>query len=86
MPIIQDFSLVDLEPERDLMVSRVNTHDADKLIYIREIGLVPGAEITLISRAPFNGPLRLKIGRDEQVIGAELASVIRVCEHGKFIF
>jgi DtxR family Mn-dependent transcriptional regulator len=84
MPQVQDMRLSDLDPHRALTVSRVNTHDPDKLLYLREIHLVPGQDIELIARAPFNGPLRLKIGRDEQVIGMELASALRVCERGHF--
>jgi DtxR family Mn-dependent transcriptional regulator len=57
----------------------VNTHDPEKLMYLKEIRLTPGQEIKLIARAPFNGPLRLVIGRDEQVIGVELARALRVC-------
>lgn len=84
MPIIEDFPLVDLDPTHQLTISRVNTHDADKLQYLQDIHLVPGQNIELISRAPFNGPLRLRIGREEQVIGMELASALRVCERGSF--
>ncbi|RMF04326.1 MAG: ferrous iron transport protein A, partial [Chloroflexi bacterium] len=43
-----------------------------------EIGLVPGAPFELVNRAPFNGPLRLKLGRREQVIGNELAAALWV--------
>jgi hypothetical protein len=31
-----------------------------------------------VSRAPFNGPLRLQMGRNDQVIGYELASSLWV--------
>ncbi len=84
MPHIDDMSLGDLEPQQALTVSRVNTHEPDKLAYLREIGLVPGQDIELVSRAPFNGPLRLRIGRDEQVIGMELARALRVCQQGQY--
>lgn len=73
-----DQPLSQVEPPADLVVSRVKTHDADKLVYLAELGLVPSVEITLLSRAPFNGPLRLRIDGFEQVIGAELAEILRV--------
>lgn len=84
MPSITDHNLTELDPHQALTISRVNTHDRDKLMYLREILLVPGQDIELISRAPFNGPLRLKINQHEQVIGTELASALRVCERGAF--
>lgn len=84
MPAINDMALVEVDPRPNLTISRVNTHDPDKLRYLRDISLVPGQKVDLVSRAPFNGPLRLKIGRDEQVIGVELAGALRVCEPSAF--
>lgn len=75
---IHDLPLTMVEPPAELEVSRVKTHDVEKLIYLADLGLVPSTQITLLARAPFNGPLRLRIGRDEQVIGAELAEILRV--------
>jgi DtxR family transcriptional regulator, Mn-dependent transcriptional regulator len=84
MPWLKDMNLTDLDPVQEITVSRVHTHEPEKLLYLKEINLVPGQEITLLNRAPFNGPLRLKIGRNEQVIGIELAGAIRVCARGDF--
>lgn len=78
MPKLDDMPLEEVEPPADLVISRVRTHDVDKLIYLEELNLVPGQPVDLISRAPFNGPLRLRIERHEQVIGTELAAVLRV--------
>ncbi len=78
MPPIHDEPLSDLTAPRELSISRVNTHEPDLLQYLASLSLVPGQPIQLISRAPFNGPLRLKIGVQEQVIGYELARVLRV--------
>lgn len=74
----KDGPLVGQEPGVKLRLSRVRTHDMDKLRYIGNLGLVPGVEFTLVSRAPFNGPLRLQFERNEQVIGFELASSLWV--------
>ncbi|PJF38975.1 MAG: DtxR family transcriptional regulator [Phototrophicales bacterium] len=75
---LHDVSLSDITPPSELKVSRVKTHDPEKLRYLAELGLVPEAPIALLSRAPFNGPLRLRINGYEQVIGAELAEILRV--------
>lgn len=74
MPVIVDTPLTELEPGAEGLISRVRTHDHDKLRYIAELGLVPGEEILLIGCAPFRGPLRIRMNRHEQVIGYELAS------------
>jgi DtxR family Mn-dependent transcriptional regulator len=74
----KDGPLVEQEVGIKCRLTRVRTHDLDKLRYIANLGLTPGAEFTLVSRAPFNGPLRLQFGRDDQVIGFELASSLWV--------
>ena len=63
MPRVHDAPLNEAEPGSDLVISRVTTHDMDKLAYLGELGLKPGRRFTLISRAPFNGPLQLQLGR-----------------------
>ncbi|MDZ4768719.1 MAG: metal-dependent transcriptional regulator [Chloroflexota bacterium] len=60
-------------------VSRVNTHDIDKLKYLAELGLRPGTRFTLMSRAPFQGPLQLDMDGTSILLGHELAGVLRVC-------
>jgi len=73
-----DKPLVDLEPGAICRLSRVRTHDFDKLRYIAKLGLTPGVAFTLVTVAPFRGPLRLQFERSEQVLGYELASSLWV--------
>ena len=73
-----DSPLVDKEAGARCRLTRVRTHDMDKLRYIANLGLTPGVEFKLVSRAPFNGPLRLQFERSDQVIGFELASSLWV--------
>lgn len=86
MPRVIDYPLTDAELNTPLTVSRVHTHDADKLAYLGELGLKPGTRFTLIARAPFNGPIQLRVdgAPDVQVIGHELAGVLRVCAPDQF--
>ena len=78
MPDVNDRPLTVMPPGMTGKISRVKTHEPEKLKYMAEIGLVPGAGFQLINRAPFNGPLRLKIGQQEEVIGMELAAALWV--------
>ena len=84
MPRVRDLALNDADPGSDLVISRVNTHDVDKLAYLGEMGITPGRHIMLISRAPFKGPLQLQLDGETRVIGHELAGVLRVCPPGEF--
>ena len=73
-----DISMVEIGSKVHGRISRVRTHDLDKLRYIGELGLVPGKEFYLLSCAPFQGPLRLQMDNLDQVIGYELARVLWV--------
>ncbi len=84
MPQVVDYPLSEAEPNLELVVSRANSHDEDKLKYLDTLGLRPGQPLTVIERAPFNGPLHLEINNSRYHIGHELAVVVRVCSHTEF--
>jgi DtxR family Mn-dependent transcriptional regulator len=78
MPVVQDVPLVDVPSGSDCVISRVRTHDLDKLHYIGSLGLVPGVPFHLVSCAPFRGPLRLQVNPQDEIIGYDLAQVFWV--------
>ncbi|MCB9111404.1 MAG: metal-dependent transcriptional regulator [Anaerolineales bacterium] len=78
MPEVRDEPLINVPSGSDCIVSRVRTHDMDKLDYIGELGLVPGTPFHLLSCAPFKGPLRLNMKPLDHVIGYELAGSLWV--------
>lgn len=78
MPEVKDKPLLEVPSGSDCVVSRVRTHDMDKLRYIAEIGLVPGVPFHLLSCAPFKGPLRLQMKPQDHIIGYELAASLWV--------
>jgi DtxR family transcriptional regulator, Mn-dependent transcriptional regulator len=78
MPKVVDVPLLDVPSGSDCTVSRVRTHDMEKLRYIAEIGLVPGTPFHLLSCAPFKGPLRLEMKPHDHIIGYELSQSIWV--------
>lgn len=78
MPQVKDEPLVNVPSGSDCIVSRVRTHDSDKLRYIAEIGLVPGKPFHLLSCAPFKGPLRLEMKPHDHIIGYELSQSLWV--------
>jgi len=75
---IKDEPLVNVPSGSDCVVSRVRTHEGDKLRYIAELGLVPGVPFHLFSCAPFKGPLRLQMKPLDHLIGYELAGSLWV--------
>lgn len=78
MPVVNDVPLIEVPSGSDCAISRVRTHDYDKLRYIASLNLVPGEPFHLLSCAPFKGPLRLKMSRHDHIIGYELAKSLWV--------
>ncbi len=72
LPAVNDVCIINLGVGHRGGVSRVRTHEPEKLQYFASLGLMPGTPLEIMGRAPFNGPMRLRVGREEVVIGYEL--------------
>ncbi len=78
IPKVEDVCIINLGVGTKGEVSRVRTHDPEKLKYFASLKLTPGMGFEIVGRAPFNGPMRLRIDRDEIVLGAELTKSLWV--------
>ena len=58
-------------------ICQVEEGQPDRLRYIASIGLRPGAQVTVVDRQPFQGPITIAVDGDTHVIGHELAQVVR---------
>ncbi|MFQ5420746.1 MAG: metal-dependent transcriptional regulator, partial [Anaerolineae bacterium] len=72
LPDLNDVCIINLSVGRKGIVSRVRTNVPEKLQYFASLGLVPKAAFEIVGRAPFNGPMRLRVDREEVVLGVEL--------------
>ncbi len=81
MPELPDASLSEFEIGTRGVIRRIRNHTPEKLRYLAEHRLRPGAAITLLGRAPFDGPVRLKTPLGELVLGAEMARDIFIEAH-----
>ena len=70
--------LSDVVDGTTVTVCRVPDRDPALLRYLASVGLVPNRAVTVVERAPFNGPVTVKVGRAKHAIGCELASQIEV--------
>jgi DtxR family Mn-dependent transcriptional regulator len=63
-------------------VRQVMDTDAERLRYLAELGIRPGALVRILERAPFDGPITLGVGRSgasiTRVIGPALAEQVFV--------
>lgn len=82
LPNIEDVCIINLGVGIKGEISRVRTHDPEKLKYFASLKLTPGQPYEIVGRAPFNGPMRLRIGRDDVVLGMELTKSLWVTQEG----
>lgn len=70
--------LVEREAGDRLVVVEVDDQDPELLRYLGKMGIYPGTDVELVDRAPFNGPLILKIGQEKHTLGYQAAQSILV--------
>lgn len=71
-------SLQDVEPGARARVARVIEHDAGMLRYLDELGIRPGADVLVVERAPFGGPITLLVAGTTRMVGPTLAAQVQV--------
>lgn len=62
-------------------IRAVRDNDSERLRYLETRGLLPGTLLSVKTRAPFEGPITVRVGEGggvEETIGAELAALIQV--------
>jgi DtxR family transcriptional regulator, Mn-dependent transcriptional regulator len=75
-------TLADAAVGEQVRVRQVMDKDAERLRYLAELGIRPGALVRILERAPFDGPITLGVGRSgagmTRVIGPALAEQVLV--------
>ena len=74
--------LADVAPGERLRVRRVQDEDASRLRYLAELGIRPGAQVRILDKAPFEGPITVWVddsaGGSTRAIGVALAAQVFV--------
>ncbi len=70
--------LAELEPGQSGVVVEVSDHDSALLRYLGELGLIPQAAVSVLSSAPFGGPLAIRVDDTEHALGQEVANHVFV--------
>lgn len=75
--------LAEVDSGSFVTVRQVNDNLPEMLRYLAGLGLVPGTDVQVVTKAPFNGPLCLKIDGCEHHVGREVARNVFVEVSGK---
>jgi DtxR family transcriptional regulator, Mn-dependent transcriptional regulator len=70
--------LSSVELEQPYRLMRVLMQDEDRLRYLGSLGLYPNVQITLLERAPFDGPLLIDVDGAHHALAHEMAKFLVV--------
>ncbi len=65
-------------PGSTVTVAEVADEDAALLTYVADLGLVPGATVEVLAKAPFGGPLHIRVGGSEHALGETVMHAVSV--------
>ena len=74
----QSKALMSLDVGEKGTIMKVTDEREDILQYLGKLGLVPGALVEIEEKAPFNGPIMVRVGNANYALGRNVASVIWV--------
>ena len=57
-------ALLDVDVGHVVRIRMVGDRDPERLRYLAELGITPGADVRVVARAPFGGPITLRIVRE----------------------
>ena len=78
LPECADLFLADLQVGDQARIVRMRDQSADRLRYLADLGLVPGATVTMVASAPFDGPISLLLADTTHALDRRLARTIEV--------
>jgi DtxR family Mn-dependent transcriptional regulator len=71
-------SLVDCAPKTRATITRIALETLPALQHLATLGLLPNVEIEIENRAPFDGPVLVRVGRAHYALGYDLAARVWV--------
>jgi DtxR family Mn-dependent transcriptional regulator len=78
MPDSSQMCIADLAVGASRRIVRVSEQQADRLRYLADLGLVPGADVEVTESAPFEGPVSVRVGEQQHALDRRLARTIFV--------
>jgi DtxR family Mn-dependent transcriptional regulator len=78
LPLRDSFPLSQVQGGEHVTLVEVPDEDPELLRYLGDLELYPGTDLQVVARAPFDGPLTIRVAGGEQVLGKELATHLLV--------
>jgi len=73
-------AITDAEENQLYLIGRVKDQDPELLRYLEKNGILPGVKVTILDKAPFDGPIKIKLEDIETTIGNSVAKDVFLVE------
>ncbi len=70
--------LTELAPREKAVVAKITEEKSSLLGYLESLGLKPDARLEVIEKAPFNGPITVRIDGNSHALSRRVASIVRI--------
>ncbi|HEU5015171.1 MAG TPA: metal-dependent transcriptional regulator, partial [Roseiflexaceae bacterium] len=78
LPSRSKHDLGDLPVGATGVIERVSDQNSERLRYLADLGLVPGAHVEVVASAPFDGPVSVRVDNATHPLDRRLARMIYV--------
>jgi len=76
-------ALYDLEPREVAEVALSGSTDPELVAFLATLGLVPGVEVEVVEKHPFDGPMVINVDGQDRTLGERVARQIYVTRRGR---
>ena len=70
--------LTNLDPQESGIVVKITEEKPEVLEYLATLGLMPGASVEVVEKAPFTGPITVKVEGTSRALSRGVAAIINV--------
>lgn len=80
VPQMASLAITDAEENTSYIIGRVRDQDPELLRYLEKSGIIPGVKLTVLEKAPFDGPVKIMLEDKETTIGNSVAKDVFLVE------
>lgn len=70
--------IASISPQEGGVIVKITEEEPELLRYLTTLGLRPGASIEVVEKAPFNGPITVKVAGANRALSRQVAALIEV--------
>ena len=76
VPEMASLAVCDADINTLYIIGRVRDQDPEVLRYLEKIGVIPGVKLMVLDKAPFDGPIKVRLEEEEKTLGFSLAKQV----------